>query len=64
MKLKIGTKVRRVMGCQFGIGTITKSFDWRAATDGTYKQPGNHYVPILWENGLKGFEPAKFLVII
>jgi hypothetical protein len=58
--LPVGTRVERINGIRL-TGTIIKPFYWREATDGTYKAPARHYLPVEWDDKTKGFEPEHYL---
>ena len=63
-KLSVGTKIKQDMGIG-GKGTIIPWFNWKNATDGTYKQPDrDKYVAVKWDDGKIGFAPIAYLSII
>jgi hypothetical protein len=61
--LSVGTKVKTSMGLP-AKGKVIPRFNWKESTDGTYNQPSKDDIPILWDNGDKGYYPEAYLTVI
>jgi hypothetical protein len=59
----VGKRVQKTMGCMLD-GTIIPPFDWNQSDDGTYKPPTKDHVPVLWQDGSKGYENKCHLEVI
>ena len=59
-RLKLGDRVEKTMGVRM-IGTIIAPFPWAEHTDGSYAPPGRWDVPVLWDDGTKGYIHKNFL---
>ena len=63
VEFKPNIKVMTIMGTK-RTGKIIKNFHWKDSTDGTYAAPGKNDIPVLWDDGTKGFHSKKYLKII
>lgn len=55
---RVGDRVQVCGGSgldSYKIGTVIPMFDWRKASDGSYKAPGTDQVPIKYDDGGSGF---------
>lgn len=56
----IGQRVAKTMGVRLN-GIVIRPFNWRAATDGTYKAPDRDATWVRWDDGTRGWIHSRFL---
>jgi len=61
--MKIGTIVKKTLGVQQR-GRVVGRFPWEKSSDGTYKAPTKDDVPVLWDDGTRGYTNKAILTVI
>jgi hypothetical protein len=51
---RIGDVIETVTGV-YRRGTVVPRFHWKRSTDGTFKAPRRSDVPVVWDDGTRGY---------